>query len=198
MNTETAKKSRKLISGAVLAAVMGGATEIAIADPVDVVGVTSANGVTSVFSFVHTFGGSPTTYANSAYPLTVSSALSDRPGFEFEMTWDLTAFDTSFFDPTDLFYVDLAIKDEGTDLPILAILVKDFEGVEITDFVDLTGTGNGFTDGTIFVGIPFAHLQPTGSGQEFFTIQWSQIPGPGGIALLGIFGGVCVRRRRRK
>lgn len=198
MNAQTAKRSRKLVSGAVLAAVMGGATEITIAEPMDILGVTSENGDFSVQSFVHTFLGPPTTYGLAAYPMTVSSALSNRPGFQFEMTWDLTAFDTSFFPATSLFYVELTIKEPGTNTPIIAVGVKDWDNQEITDFFDLTGTGNGFTDGTIGLAIPFFHIQPTGSGQEFFTIQWAQIPGPGGIALLGIFGAVGVRRRRRE
>ncbi len=195
MNSQTAKKSRKLVSGAVLAAVMGGATQITIAEPGDILGVTSEGGDFSVQSFVHTFLGPPTTYGLSIYPMTVSSAVSDRPGFQFELTWDLAAFGTDFFLPTDLFYVELEIKAPGTNIPIVAILVKDVSGQEILDWVDLTNTGIGYTDGTIGVAIPFAHLQ--GAGQEFFTIQWAQIPGPGGIALLGIFGTVGCRRRRR-
>ncbi|TDJ59415.1 MAG: hypothetical protein E2O40_00130 [Planctomycetota bacterium] len=198
MNTQTTKKSRKLLSGAVLAAVMGGATEITIAEPIDIVGETSANDITSPASFVHTFLGAPTTYGfSAAYPLTVSSALSDRPGFQFELTWDLTGFDPGFFPPTDLFHVELVIKDPGTNIPITALFIKDAQGVQITDFVDLTGSGSGFTAGTIGVAIPFAHFQPTGAA-SFFTIQWAQIPGPGGIALLGIFGAVGIRRRRRQ
>ena len=195
MNSETAKKSRKLVSGAVLAAVMGGATQITIAEPLNILGVTSQDGVFSLQSFVHTFLGQPTTYGLSFYPMTVSSAASDRPGFQFELTWDLSAFGTTFFLPTDLFYVELEIKVPGTKAPIIAILAKDFAGQEILDTVDLTGTGNGYTDGTIGVAIPFAYLQ--GAGQEFFTIQWAQLPGPGGIAILGIFGAVGLRRRRR-
>ena len=195
MDPVSTKKSATLMCGALLASIMV-IPETATADPDQIFGVTSANGNFSVQSFVHQFLGPPTTYGLSAYPLVVSSALSDRPGFDFELTWDLTGFDTSFFAPDDMFWVELDIKDENTDTPIIAIGVKDWEGVEITDWIDLTGNGSGFTNGTIGLAFPFFHIQPTGSGHEFFTIQWAQVPTPGALALLGL-AGVVGRRRRR-
>lgn len=195
MNPVATKKSAALMCGALLASILV-IPETATADPDVILGVTSSNGDFSVQSFVHQFLGPPTTYGLSIYPLVVSSALSDRPGFDFEMTWDLTGFGVNFFLANDLFYVELDIKDDNTETPIIAIFVKDWEGNEITDWIDLTGTGTGFTNGTIGLAFPFFHLQPEGSGHEFFTIQWAQIPAPGALALLGLAGVVSRRRRR--
>lgn len=197
MNTVSRKKSATLMCGALLASVLV-IPESAVADPDLVTGLTSVNGDFSVASFVHQFLGAPTTYGLASYPLTVSSALSDRPGFDYEMIWDMTGFNTSFFAPNDLFWVELDIKDEQAKFPITALIIKDWQGVDILDWQDLTGTGNGFTNGTIGVAIPMAHMQPTGSGNEFFTIQWAQaVPTPGALVLFGLAAGIKGRRRRR-
>ena len=91
MNPVSTKKSATLMCGALLASIVV-IPQSATADPDVILGVTSSNGDFSVQSFVHQFLGAPTIYGLSIYPLVVSSALSDRPGFDFELTWDLTGF----------------------------------------------------------------------------------------------------------
>jgi hypothetical protein len=172
-----------------------GVTHIAHADPEEILIQTVSGGGTSLFSLVHTFGSSDT-YGSSVYPMTVSSGLSDREDWDYEVTWDLTAFDTSFFDPDDTFNVLMEIKADDTDSPISEISVKDAAGNETDAWIDLTGTGTGHTNGSISLGVIFEIIQPSGSGNEFFTIQWNQVPAPGAMALIGL-AALAGRRRRR-
>ena len=138
------------------------------------------------------FGGPTTTY-NLPYGISVSSELSQRPGWTYELLFDLTFFDIFFFPGDHTFDVHLDIKPPGNPgPPICEIALKDAFGDPL-GFVDLTGNGTGFTGETIDIAISVADLQFTA---PFFTVQWNQVPAPGAFALLAGASLITLRRRR--
>ena len=70
MNAQAIKKSAPLMCGALLASVMG-VTEVANADPTEMLINTVSSGGTSPYSVIHAFGTTQT-YGSSFYPLTIS------------------------------------------------------------------------------------------------------------------------------
>ena len=189
-------KSATLMCGALLASVLG-TTEVAQADPTDILIGTALNGASGA-SAVHTFGGAPTTYgALSPYFITVSSGDSDREGWQYEVQFDLSAFDVGFLGPSAIFSISMIIKDDATSRPISAVNVKDVNGNDI-EFITAPDLPDGFGNGDIFLGV-FAGDIDLGDGNptnDIVTVQWNQVPAPAAFALLGLGGLVGSRRRR--
>ena len=123
-------------------------------------------------------------FADPAFPILVSSGDSNRVGFDYEIVFDFSAYDLPFFGPpeeTEIF-IDLLSVYDGADL-IDDVFVKNMAGESIGD-ITLVGDDLSW-DGTAF---------DLGNGSTV-TIQFSTIPAPGALALLGM-GGLVARRRR--
>ncbi|MBT8485461.1 MAG: hypothetical protein HKO59_09120 [Phycisphaerales bacterium] len=186
---DTCKKSAPLICGALLASVAMTA-EVTMADPGTLGLTTSINGISSVFSGSHVFGGATTILGGGIYTIEVDSALSTRPGFDFEVRFNVVPFSIGFFGGSDLFHVDITgIKAPGDPQPIDEVAIKSTFGGGAVPFND-----NGIDGGNIRVTMLVSDVIAAG---EDITIQWNQIPAPGAIGLLAVAGVVGGRRRRR-
>lgn len=192
MKTITIKKSATLLCGALMAAVA--TTTDVSADPgvinVNTFATRPANPSFSNFLGNHTFGGAPTVLGGF-YSQTVTSGLSNRPGWEYQLNVDYANFGTSYFAGGGwTFVINLVIKPENTPSPITAVTIKDSQGNTYVNPVLLT-----FTPGSIQVRLT---AEAVIGGGDWVSIQWNQgeIPAPGALALLGIAGLAGTRRRR--
>jgi MYXO-CTERM domain-containing protein len=185
-------KSATLLCGALLASVCG-AVETASANPTELAITTSINGTFSVASAFHTFGGPATTYGAATYPITVSSGASSAVGFDYAIDFDLIGFDISYFPAGDMFHVAIDVAMDGGK-KIGAMEVVNYSGAVIA-ITDLSGTGTGHTDGSIMFSFDVLSVYP-GIGGEGFVINFTTVPAPGALALLGLAGVAGGRRRR--
>lgn len=197
MKTMTVRKSGALICGALLASIATMAEPVH-ADPT-VIGIqgawnNGAGGVYTSISGVHTFGGPPTILPGSSAPVftvTATSGLSTRPGFDFELVLDFANFGL-FNNPPNIWWdTTLMIKPDTTPAPIGVYQVKNGAGA-ILQTVDL-----GSTPGTIRIRNLIGDFNLPGAADDKLIIQWTQIPAPGALALLGAAGAFGFRGRRR-
>ena len=190
MKTLTAKNSTKMVCGALLASVMT-MTDVASAAPglMNVRTFPSINGgaspIFSDFNANHQFGGAPT-IVGGFYSLTITSNLSTRPGWQYDLLVDYANFGTTYFAGGGFTFV---VQITGITDPagsISAVNIKDAFGQNYLGAV-VTNTAN-----SIEVRISADSII---AGGDWMTIQWA-VPAPGALALLGMAGMVGSRRRR--
>jgi len=178
-------RSLSTLAAGTLALGVVGASASAAPDIFDVlVETVSATGFTENINFFdHQFGTSVT--SPEFFSLTITSGMSDREGWQYQIEIDYTQYDVGFF-TTGTSTVDLlGIKSPDSPFPISDARAKDAFGNDIGSIV--------FDGGNItWVGVANDIL----AGGERVTIQWNQIPAPGAIALLGLAGLTAGRRRR--
>jgi hypothetical protein len=189
-------KSATLVCGALLASITA-LTDTVDAAPV-AIGIDTfvhATGSTQAFSRIigtHQFGTQGQVMGAPPYTITVSSNPSQRPGWQYELMVNYTAYDPGYFIPfgIDRLTLDLnGIKPDGAPDPIIAINVKHIDGSTYTS------GQNSFTGTSIHVDVAIAEVIAPGSN-NIIIVQWNQFPAPGGLALLGVAGVLGGRRRR--
>lgn len=120
------------------------------------------------------------------FNIEVNSGPSTRVGFDYEITFDYSAYDIGFFGAGGPHSLDiLNIKPQGSAAPIINVVAKDAQGLPI---------GLVATDGSsIFFDTTAGAVL---AGGEIVTIQFSQVPEPGTLSML-VLGGLALIRRRR-
>lgn len=120
----------------------------------------------------------------------VTSGVSDRIGFDFEVIFNYSEYDIGFFEPNGTHSLTLTDLYDDPGIQILDVFAKTASGDSI---------GSISTDGeNIVFDAPVADiLAAIGAGEDLpITIQFA-IPAPGAVALLGMAGLAGGRRRRR-
>lgn len=204
----TKNATKALLCGALLASVLPAIEQTVSADPGSITVHTNMTGDAdnefSLFSGVHTFGGAATVlpYASTFYSITVTSALSQRPGWQYEVTFDYINFGISFFQGASFNNSQAEIVLEIDDPNgVGSYTVKDWFGNAIawTEYggsggsEDLAIYGHDLSAGVIHIFIDADDIAAGGVG---FSVQWNAVPAPGALALLGVAGVIGKRRRR--
>lgn len=190
MKASTATRSTRMMCGALLASVMT-MNDAASAAPgfINVFHFSSLDGGNSVV-FVdptgfHTFGGQPTVFG-SFYTFTVSSSISARPGYNYELNVDYANYGTGYYAGGGFTFVLNLTGIVDPAGSISSLNVKDGFGQNYAGAV-MTHTAN-----SIEIRISADAII---AGGDWMTVQWA-VPAPGGLALLGLTGMLGSRRRR--
>lgn len=194
----TKNATKALLCGALLASVLPAIEQTASADPGTLGLETNVTGdADNEFShftgFSHSFGGATILpYDSAFYSIIVTSGLSNRAGWQYEITFDYINFGISFFQNSASFTNPAAEVHVTVDDPdgIGSYTVKGYDGSAIawTEGAD-HNLGNGVFHILVL-------LDEVEAGDYGFTIQWNAVPAPGALALLGVAGVVGKRRRR--
>jgi len=161
------------------------ASASAVPDIFDVI-VTTTGGFTEVAPFLgHEFGTSDSFAPFPGFPINISSGLSDREGWQYQIVIDYREYDIGIFGSGTSTVELLGIKSPDSPFPITDARAKDAFGNDIGG-IEFDGGNIIWVGGTMDI---------LNSG-ELVTIQWNQIPAPGAIALLGLAGLTGTRRRR--
>lgn len=178
---------RNAVVGGAAALFVGASASTALSEPVvfDVLTTNvSETGFTEEQNFIgHEFGTTET--SDFFFPITISSGLSDRDDWTYQLVIDYTENDLGFFGNGSASIEILNIKGPDDPMPIIEVQAKDAQGNPIGQWE--------FDGGNIFWAAGTSEILESG---EIVVIQWNQIPAPGALALLGI-AGLCGARRRR-
>ena len=172
-----------------LAAPLAQADLIPGVDTIDIVGTNDAGfqwGTGILGGLPHTFGGAGDVYVDELFGSLISvtsSELTPPPGKKFagliEITYDATYLVNVFFE-----HIDIG--------PIKDVLGGNFINSVSSNVPNATVATDGFS--ITFDASTFDILPGAGGVVQ---IQWTQVPAPGSLALLGLAGLMGTRRRRR-